>query len=120
MFDEAAKDWLDYAKVNKQTWRHDVAHMRRFPHVFGGKTIEAITPQDVERFKADLKAEGWTDATVNRYTTLLKATLNLAVRNEKIEKNPAKFVKLFQENNARVRYLTEAEEVRLFMLSPRN
>jgi len=118
LFDEAAKDWLDHAKVNKRTLRHDAAHMRRLLQVFGGKVIEALTPQDVERFKADLKAEGWTDATVNRYMALVKATLNLAVRNGKIEKNPAKSVKLFQENNARVRYLTEAEEIRLFEALP--
>ena len=49
---------------------------------------------------------------------IVKATLNLAVRNGKIEKNPAKSVKLFQENNARVRYLTEAEEIRLFEALP--
>lgn len=118
LFDGAAKDWLEHARLNKRTWRHDEAHMRRLLQVFGGKVIEALTPQDVEHFKADIKAEGWTDATVNRYMALLKATLNLAVRNGKIEKNPSKSVKLFQENNARVRYLSEEEEARLFNALP--
>ncbi len=118
LFDEAAKDWLDHAKVNKRTWRHDAARMRRLLQSFGGKPVDALTPQDVERFKADLKAEGWTDATVNRYLALVKSTLNLALRNGKIERSPAKPVKLFQENNARVRYLTEDEEARLFNALP--
>ena len=118
LFDEAAKDWLDYAKLNKRTWRHDAAHMRRLAQSFGGKPIDALTPQDVERLKADLKAEGWTDATVNRYLALVKSTLNLALRNGKIERSPAKPVKLFQENNSRVRYLTEEEEGRLFEALP--
>ncbi len=118
LFDEAAKDWLSYAKVNKRSYGLDMTRTRRLLQAFGGKPVEALTPQDVERFKADLKAEGWTDATVNRYLALLKSTLNLAVRNGKIERNPAKSVKLFQENNTRVRYLLAEEEARLFEALP--
>ena len=118
LFDEAAKDWLEHAKINKRSWRHDAIRMRRLLKAFGGKPIDAIAPQDVERLKADLKAGGWTEATVNRYLALLKSTLNLALRNGKIERSPAKSVKLFQENNARVRYLTEDEEARLFEALP--
>ena len=62
--------------------------MRRLVQVFGGKPVEALIPHDLERFKADLKAERWTDATVNRYLALLKSTLNLALRDGKIERSP--------------------------------
>jgi integrase len=118
LFDEAAKDWLSYAKVNKRSYGLDMTRTRRLLQAFGGKPIEVLTPQDVERFKADLKAEGWADATVNRHLALLKSTFNLALRNGKIERNPAKSVKLFQENNARVRYLSTEEEARLFKALP--
>ncbi|MBI4381404.1 MAG: site-specific integrase [candidate division NC10 bacterium] len=118
LFDEAAKDWLAYAKANKRSYNMDVTRSRRLLLAFGGKPVETLTPQDVERFKANLKAEGWADATVNRHLALLKSMFNFAMRNGKIERSPAKAVKLFQENNARVRYLAEDEEHRLFEALP--
>lgn len=114
LFDEVVKDWLEYASTNKRSANMDVTRSRRLLAAFGGKPADALTPQEIERFKADLKAEGWTDATVNRHLALLKSMLNMAVRNEKLERNPAKAVKLFRENNTVVRYLAEGEETRLF------
>jgi integrase len=118
LFDEVVKDWLEYAKVNKRSANMDVTRSRRLLAAFGGKPVESLTVQEIERFKADLKAEGWTDATVNRHVALLKSMLNKAVVHEKLARNPAKAVKLFRENNTIVRYLTEAEEARLFEALP--
>ena len=57
-------------------------------------------------------------ATVNRYLGVLKAAFTLAVRNGKAEKNPVSTVELGKENNRRVRWLSEDEEVlRLGVLS---
>lgn len=118
LFDEVVKDWLEYATTDKRSANMDVTRSRRLLAAFGGKPVDALTPQEIERFKADLKAEGWTDATVNRHLALLKSMLNMALRNDKIERNPAKTVKLFRENNTVVRYLTEDEETRLFEALP--
>ena len=49
---------------------------------------------------------------------LLKAAYNQALRAEKITRNLARSVKLFKENNIRVRYLTEDEERRLVAALP--
>ncbi len=117
LFDEVVKDWLEYAAA-KRSADMDRTRSRRLLAAFGGKPVDTITPQEIERLKASLKAEGLAEATVNRHLALLKSMLNLAIRNEKLERNPAKAVKLFRENNARVRYLSEEEEFRLFQTLP--
>jgi len=40
------------------------------------------------------------------------------VRNKKADINPVKEVKLFKENNARIRFVTDEEETRLFSVLP--
>ncbi len=85
--------------------------------VFRGKTLQEITTQDVERLKAKLKQD-MAPATVNLHLTLLKHLYTKAIDWGKTETNPAKPVKFFRANNARVRYLTEEEEVRLTAVLP--
>lgn len=77
-----------------------------------------VTADDIEQFKAGLLAENLTPATVNRHLALLKTVFYLAIRNKKAASTPMRGVKLFRENNARVRYLTEEEEFRLFQQLP--
>ena len=57
-------------------------------------------------------------ASVNRHLALLKHLLTLAIEWGKATENPVKSLRLFKENNARVRYLTADEEVRLFQVCP--
>ena len=116
LFDEAAKDWLNHAKVNKRTWRDDEEKLPRLLEAFGGKALAEITVQDAERFKVNL-AERFTPATVNRYLALLKAIFYRAIKAEKSEGNPVRGIKLLKENNARTRCLSEDEERRLLACS---
>jgi integrase len=84
---------------------------------FKGRRLREITRGDVQgevsTFALNVKS-----GTVNRHLTLLKAFFRDAVDNGAIEKNSAQFVKKLRENNERVRYLTEAEEERLFTELP--
>jgi hypothetical protein len=84
---------------------------------FKGRRLREITRGDVQgevsTFALDVKS-----GTVNRHLTLLKAFFRDAVDNGAIENNSAQFVKKLRENNERVRYLTEAEEERLFTELP--
>ena len=57
-------------------------------------------------------------ATVNRYLATLKSAFYLALKSGKVDKNPVSLVKLSKENNKRVRWLTEEEEVRLLAVLP--
>jgi integrase len=72
-----------------------------------------LNPQDIERRLNELAAEGRTPATVNRYRTLLSLTFSLAVRNGKLVSNPVRLVRRRKENNERVRFLDDEEEVKL-------
>jgi integrase len=110
-FKEIAQDFLDYAKVNKRD-QNDGQRMTRLLATFGDRLAAEITPKDVEDYKAKL-AERLAPATVNRDLSLLKATFNRALRAGKAESNPVKAVKLFKENNARTRCLSDEEEARL-------
>jgi len=112
LFEDAAREYLEWARVNKRSWRSDQDLLKRLTARFAGKTLGELSPPDVERFKADLAAER-SAATVNRHLACLRHLYNLAVRDGKVTSNPMKGVRLFQENNTRVRWLTSEEETAL-------
>ncbi len=133
-FTEIAQDFLGYAKANKRD-QQDGQRMGRLLTMFSGKLAAEITPQDVEAYKSnpptrrDLpkkKKAGnnstppkpLSPATINRDLALLKATFNRALKAGKVDSNPVKAVKLFKENNARTRCLTDEEETRLYNALP--
>ncbi|MDO8524919.1 MAG: site-specific integrase, partial [Candidatus Omnitrophota bacterium] len=63
---------------------------------------------DVERFKID-RAKDVKPATVNRSLAVLKSMFNRAIVWDKASNNPCKAVKLFKENNQRLRFLEQEE-----------
>jgi len=116
-FGELARDFLAYSKLHKRSHDNDATRMRRLLEAFGGKAAKTVTAEDIEHFKAGLSVKV-APATVNRHLALLRSVYYLGIRNRKVEHNPMRGVKLFRENNARVRYLTEEEEFRLFQTLP--
>ena len=113
LFEDMAKLYLEeYSRVNKRSYKDDCIRMNRLMGAFSGKSLREITTQDVERFKARL-AQEVAPATVNHHLKLLKALFNKAIEWGKADSNPVRKVKLFRENNARVRYLTGDEETAL-------
>mgnify|MGYP005845774599 CR=1 FL=1 len=116
-FGEIVGDFLACSKANKRTWTDDELLMGYWLRAFGDRGVDDIRPQDVEEHKGKL-IQGRAPATVNRYLASLKTCFSLAVKNGKVDKNPVKAVKLYKENNARVRYLTEEEETALMREIP--
>jgi integrase len=118
LFEDMLTSYLtEYSKVNKRSYKTDLALAIRLQREFSSKTLQEITAQDVERLKAKLKQEV-APATVNLHLALLKHVYTKAMEWGKAEKNPAKPVKFFRANNARVRYLTDEEEARLKRVFP--
>lgn len=118
LFEDMLTLYLDeYSKVNKRSYKTDLAQAVRLRRELSGKTLQEITTQDVERLKGKLKEE-IAPATVNLHLALLKHLYTKAMEWGKADKNPAKPVKFFRANNARVRYLTEEEEARLKAVFP--
>lgn len=119
LFRQLAADFLDFAKINKRSYRSDELRMRRLLEKFGDREEGSIEANEIEQFKGDLtEKEGLKPATVNRHLALMKTVYSIGIRNKKIAANPVKLVKLYPENNKRVRYLTDDEESRLFRALP--
>jgi integrase len=112
-FEELAQLYLDlHAKPNKKSCHSDEDLIKTLGKHFAGKYLYEITPMAVEQFKAD-RAKEVSPATVNRALACLKCMFNKAIEWGKASDNPVKKVKLFKENNKRLRYLEKEEIVKL-------
>jgi site-specific recombinase XerD len=112
-FAEIAKDTLEYSKATKveEAYRIDGWKMETILGWFQGRSAEEITAQGIERKLTTLADTGLKPATLNRYRTLLSLIYSLAIRNGKLLINPVRKVKRRKENNERVRFLEEREEL---------
>jgi len=119
-FEDFADQYLNtHCKNNNRSWKHaDTANIKSLKRYLSGKYLHEITLLDIERFKADRLKEGVTPATVNRALTSLKSLYNRAIEWGKITENPAQKVRLFRENNQRVRFLEEEEITQLVDVCP--
>jgi site-specific recombinase XerD len=83
---------------------------------FGNSPAEEITPAEIKNW-LDGQDE-WSLATKNRFIALMKLTYRLAEEAQRIKYNPARLVRQAKENNARIRWLTDAEEAKLRSVIP--
>ena len=113
-FEEIARDALEYSRTTKvrEAYRIDCWHMETLLRWFRNHCASDLNPQEIERRLNEL-AEDRKPATVNRYRTLLSLTFSLALRNGKLTSNPVRLVKRRKENNERVRFLDDEEEIQL-------
>jgi len=111
-FREIAREALEYSQAYKRpdSHRNDACQMKKLVEWFGDQTAESLGAQEIEK---RLAGQMWAPATANRYRALLSLTYRLAIRNGKASTNPIRQVPRRKENNARVRFLDEAEEARL-------
>jgi integrase len=113
----AIDDYLDRKESQLRHFYHYRRHGRYWKEALGSRTLRSIQPADIEAYVTE-RAKKVAPATVNRELAFLKTLYSDAVSNGKAETNPVKRVKLFKENNARVRWLTEKEEGKLFEQLP--
>jgi integrase len=120
--DFITKTYLPWAKANKRSWKHDEFRTRPLIKALGKKRLDEISMIQVERYKQDRRKtkskreEFYSPASVNRELELLSAIFNHAIDSDIIVPNPCRKVKRFDEDNARNRYLSYEEEVRLLAL----
>jgi site-specific recombinase XerD len=118
-FDEIAADAIEYSKSHNISFEDDIIRMNFILREFAGRSVDAIKPQDIERWLNQLtrKVKGeevaLKPATLNRYRALLSLTFRVAVQNGKASSNPARLVRPRRENNAVIRYLLPEEERKL-------
>jgi len=58
-----------------------------------------------------LAQQGRKPATLNRYRAAMSRIYSIAITNGKVSNNPARLVPLQRENNERVRWLEDKEEI---------
>lgn len=104
----------EYLKMNSNKAVHvnDLRYGRIWIQELKGKTLEEVAPLDVERYQKR-RAQEVAVATVNREVQFVRRVFNVAIRNEKLDRNPVSKLKMFKENNERVRFLSDEEEQRL-------
>jgi integrase len=129
---EIIDDYVEAGKSRKLKAIEDVKQrLGWFRQQIGGLPARSVTANDIEACRRRLnegrlpsnkqktvKVGGRAVATVNRYLATLKSAFYLALKSGKVDKNPVSLVKLSKENNKRVRWLTEEEEVRLLSVLP--
>jgi len=113
-FAELAHNTLVYSKTHKRTYQDDLLRMPWLLAAFRDRPADSITPQDLERHLSRIaEVRSWAPASVNRYRALMSLIFRLGILNGKVKENPARLVKHRLVNNARMRWLSGEEEVRL-------
>lgn len=116
-FDDLLEDYrVAKEREHKAVMQGEFA-WRRLLERFGGRRADSILGRDVEEWR-DAMLKMLSVASVNRHLTLLRAILNRAVRDGRLEVSKKPAIKLLKENNERVRYLSEDEEQRLIAALP--
>jgi len=121
-FEDFAEDYLALHSKLKKSYYTDSKIINLLKKSFSGMYLYEITSLDVEKFKSTRakeikkskskngKEKPVSPATVNRTLAVLKSMFNKAILWGKVDCNPCKGVKLFKENNQRLRFL-EKEEI---------
>ncbi|MGD0336195.1 MAG: site-specific integrase [Candidatus Omnitrophota bacterium] len=108
-FDDFANEYLELHSKLKKSYYTDCKIVNLLKKYFSGKYLYEITSLDVEKLKST-RAKEVSPATVNRALAVLKSMFNRAIVWGKVEHNPCRAVKMFKENNQRLRFL-EKEEI---------
>jgi site-specific recombinase XerD len=77
---------------------------------FGDRIADEIKPSEIDAW---LKEHDWSPATKNRYKNVFGKTFKIAFADGKVSSNPARLVEQRPEKNARLRFLSADEELRL-------
>ena len=111
--------FLDWAKTNKRSWKHDRFRVRPLLRAFTGKTLGEITASAIEQFKSarlrsvTKRKSKRSPASVKHEIDLLSRIFRLAITWDLAETNPCGRVSKFKLQNQRYRYLLPDEEPQL-------
>jgi integrase len=116
-------EYLEASKTRKRSWKDDARYGKAWKARFQGRSLEEITPAELEKIRAErlaaargkdtARGKTITPATVNRELAFLKHVYNVAIRDGKISRNVVANLKMLREPSGRIRYLSDDEEARL-------
>ncbi len=94
-----------------------VAHSKPIRQRFGSMRAVDVTPESVDRYVEQLRAEGLAAATVNRRIQTLASAFKLARARKRVHEVP-QFRKLSEQGNTRLEFFTEEEVERIVVELP--
>lgn len=115
-FAELADDAIEHSRAEngERSTQELTLKFETLRSVFGTRVAEEIGKQEIVRWLVTNAAErNWAPATKNRWQAAISLAFRVGIENEKIEKNPAARIGRSRENNGRVRWLSDEEEVTL-------
>lgn len=116
LFEDFAREYLEYAKVNKKSWKSDQTSLSKLKSFFKEMRLSKITPRLIEEYKQE-RIQKVKPASVNRELACLKFMYSLAKKWKLADENPVKEVKLFQERKIEMRILDREEINKLIKAS---
>jgi Phage integrase, N-terminal SAM-like domain len=103
----------DHVQGRLRNALHYRRYAERWSQTLGTRALRQIVPGDVARFVRQRQEAGFAPASINRELAFLRRAFNVAIGDHLADTNPVRAVKLFRENNQRVRILGDDEETRL-------
>ena len=104
---------------HKATAEEDKAKLRWLDQHLGGKELDTINRDMIERISQAKLDDGCSNATVNRTLALVRSILRKCVREwQWLDRGPT--VRMLKEPTRRIRYLTHAEADRLLVELPQH
>lgn len=109
-FQDLADNAIEYAKKHKANPEDDEQKIGILTQEFGDRPASSLTQQELAAF---LESRRTSPATFNRYRATLSMIYREAIRNGWTDRNPARLIRAKREENGRIRFLSDAEEVKL-------
>lgn len=109
--------WIDRCLegfTHLRGYRNQKRYGRWWKLVLGKRLLTDLTTEEIARIQGKMIKKGnRTPQTVNRYLAFLKHVLYLAVKDERVSRNPVSVVKFSPEPQGRLRFLSGGEIARL-------
>jgi hypothetical protein len=96
------EDYLKRVRGKLRSYRDCQPNGATWKNAFRGRTLRQIVPGDIERY-VSRRQEEVAPASVNRELAFLKRVFNVAMSDGLTDSNPVRRVRMFKENNQRVR-----------------
>ena len=103
------KDYLATVEGRLRSYQDYKRYGDYWTDALGNRPLRQIVSSDIERYVAR-RVQEVKPSSVNRELQFLKHLFNVAIADGRSDDNPVKRVKLFKENNRRIRFLTDEEE----------
>lgn len=112
--------YLEHSENNNRSHNNNTYYVDIIINILGANTpCNKITPKNIEDFKSTLRVKRHLkNATINRYLEILSKMFNLGIDNNLLHINPVSKVKKLLEDNHKIRFLTQDEEIRLYKHLP--